>query len=103
MNISILSTILGMPQTIALGNSLSYILHSVAQAFGDVSECVYAVKVQQPRHNWENIFGRAEDALKVLSEHYSLEPHRRGQFKTHNYGLAMGYGSSVNWDSSALH
>jgi len=67
----------------------------VAQAFGDVRERVYAVKVQQPQRDWARIYHKAEDAFEVLSAHYNLEPHRRGYFKTRNCGLTMGNGSSV--------
>ena len=55
----------------------------------------YVVKVQQPWRDWEKIYHRAESAFKVLSEYYSLEPHRRGHFKTRNCGVAIGPGSLV--------
>jgi hypothetical protein len=60
-----------------------------------VHELTYAVKVQQPRRDWEKIYHRAESAFEVLSEYYSLEPHRRGHFKTRNCGITIGPGSSV--------
>src|ERR1700736_4434162 len=70
-------------------------LPSVAQAFGDVKEHIYAVKVQQPWFEWGKIYLKAECAFEVLSAHYELEPHRRGHFKTRNCGLTMGTGSLV--------
>jgi hypothetical protein len=60
-----------------------------------VHELTYVVKVQQPRRDWEKIYHRAESAFEVLSKYYSLEPHRRGHFKTRNCGVAIGPGSSV--------
>jgi hypothetical protein len=78
-----------------LSNSKLTVLPSVAQAFGDVKERVYAVKVQQPRFEWGKVCLKAERAFEVLSAHHELEPHRRGHFKTRNCGLVMGMGSSV--------
>jgi hypothetical protein len=78
-----------------LSNNKLTTLPSVAQAFGDVTERIYAVKVQQPRFEWDKVCLRAECAIEALSAHYELEPHRRGHFKTRNCGLAMGMGSSV--------
>jgi hypothetical protein len=78
-----------------LSNNNLTALMSAAQAFGDVKERIYAVKVQQPRFEWGKVCIRAERAFEALSAHYELEPHRRGHFKTRNCGLAMGMGSSV--------
>ncbi|KAF7969180.1 hypothetical protein HWV62_28009 [Athelia sp. TMB] len=68
---------------------------NVAQAFADAEEYVYAVKVQQPRKGWAAIFMRAENAFAAIAKYYALEPHRRGHFKTHSFGLAMGNGSKM--------
>ena len=78
-----------------LSNNNLTALTSAAQAFGDVKEQIYAVKVQQPWFEWGKVCIRAEHAFEALSVHYKLEPHRRGHFKTCNCGLAMGMGSSV--------
>ena len=71
------------------------LLPSAAQAFADAQDRVFAVKVQQPRKGWEAIYRKAEDAFAVIAEHYALQSHRRGHFKTHAYGLTMGNGSEV--------
>jgi len=69
--------------------------YSVAQALADIHDLIYVVKVQQPKGDWAKIYGKAECAYEVLSEHYSLEPHRRGHYKICNRGITIGPGSSV--------
>ena len=95
MVIGILQMISGKSTEDSLSDNKLTTLPSVAQAFGDVKERIYAVKVQQPRFEWGKVYLRAERAFEVLSAHYELEPHRRGRFKTRNCGLTMGMGSSV--------
>ncbi|KAF7972052.1 hypothetical protein HWV62_19193 [Athelia sp. TMB] len=62
---------------------------SVAQALVDVHDRVFAVKVKQPSKGWAAIYTRAENAFAVIAAYYALEPHRRGHFKTHTFGVAI--------------
>ena len=78
-----------------LSNNNLTALTSAVQAFGNVKERIYAVKVQHPRFEWGKVCIRAKRVFEALSAHYKLEPHRQGHFKTCNCGLAMGMGSSV--------
>ncbi|KAF7971652.1 hypothetical protein HWV62_20610 [Athelia sp. TMB] len=74
---------------------LTFSPSSKAQAFADAEERVFAVKVMQPRAGWSHVCDAAENAIATLAKNYALEPHRRGHFKTHMFGVAMGNGSKV--------
>ncbi|KAF7967033.1 hypothetical protein HWV62_36025 [Athelia sp. TMB] len=65
------------------------------RALVDVHDRVFAVKVKQPSEGWAAIYTRAENAFAVIAAYYALEPHRRGHFKTHTFGVAMGNGSTA--------
>jgi hypothetical protein len=95
MAIGILQMISGKSTEDNFSDNKLTTLPSTAQAFGDVKERIYAMKVQQPRFEWGKVCLRAERAFEVVSAHYELKPHRRGHFKTRNCGLTMGMGSSV--------
>ena len=76
MAIGILQMILGKSTEDNFSDNKLTTLPSTAQAFGDVKERIYAVKVQQPRFEWGKVCLRAERAFEVVSAHYELKPHR---------------------------
>jgi hypothetical protein len=84
-------------------NYESYLIHficSSAQVLSDARQRLYVIKPQQPSKGWDKIYGTAERAFDAIAEHYQLQPHRRGRFKSCTFGWTMGQGSQVSFDLS---